>query len=129
MSHVSVRRALILGVFLMVLSALYLVPLGFYSPCIKETGALGPPPALIGHRGAPMVRNPQMKETLRHESASVWKTINAVGELLGLLTFSFVKFKICFSEENKTKSFRVPGCTRHMRSSYNSRGQKRTTKK
>lgn len=81
MSRVSVRRALILGVFLMILSALYLVPLGFYSPCIKEKGALGPPPALIGHRGAPMVRNPPMKETVRHESASVWKTINAVGEL------------------------------------------------
>lgn len=94
MSRVSVRHALILGVFLMILSALYMVPLGFYSPCVKEKGALGPPPALIGHRGAPMVRNPPMKETVRHESASVWKTINAAGELLGLLTFSVLCIRV-----------------------------------
>ncbi|XP_023118838.2 glycerophosphodiester phosphodiesterase domain-containing protein 5-like [Amphiprion ocellaris] len=50
-----VKRGLILGVYLTVLSALYLVPLGFYSPCIKEEGTLGPAPALIGHRGAPML--------------------------------------------------------------------------
>ncbi|KAM8897685.1 LOW QUALITY PROTEIN: glycerophosphodiester phosphodiesterase domain-containing protein 5-like [Spinachia spinachia] len=49
------RRGLILGVYLCVLSALYLVPLGLYSPCIKEDGTLGPAPALIGHRGAPML--------------------------------------------------------------------------
>lgn len=52
---ISVRRGLILGVYLSVLSALYLVPLGLYSPCIKEEWTLGPAPALIGHRGAPMV--------------------------------------------------------------------------
>ncbi|XP_031729965.1 glycerophosphodiester phosphodiesterase domain-containing protein 5-like [Anarrhichthys ocellatus] len=50
-----VRRGLILGVYLSILSALYLVPLGLYSPCIKEDGTLGPAPALIGHRGAPML--------------------------------------------------------------------------
>uniref|UniRef100_A0A3P8ST56 Glycerophosphodiester phosphodiesterase domain containing 4b n=1 Tax=Amphiprion percula TaxID=161767 RepID=A0A3P8ST56_AMPPE len=50
-----VKRGLILGVYLTVLSALYLVPLGFYSSCIKEEGTLGPAPALIGHRGAPML--------------------------------------------------------------------------
>ncbi|XP_041656664.1 glycerophosphodiester phosphodiesterase domain-containing protein 5-like isoform X3 [Cheilinus undulatus] len=50
-----VKRALILGVYLSILSALYLVPLGLYSPCIKEDGTLGPAPALIGHRGAPML--------------------------------------------------------------------------
>ncbi|KAK5858241.1 hypothetical protein PBY51_002394 [Eleginops maclovinus] len=50
-----VRRGLILGFYLSFLSALYLVPLGLYSPCIKEVGTLGPPPALIGHRGAPML--------------------------------------------------------------------------
>ncbi|MGH0186719.1 UNVERIFIED_CONTAM: hypothetical protein FKN15_022406 [Acipenser sinensis] len=44
-----------MGMYLMVLFTLYLVPLGMYSPCIKEEGTLGPPPALIGHRGAPMV--------------------------------------------------------------------------
>ncbi|KAM6984065.1 glycerophosphodiester phosphodiesterase domain-containing protein 5 isoform 1-T1 [Tautogolabrus adspersus] len=50
-----VRQGLILGFYLSVLSALYLVPLGLYSPCIKEDGTLGPAPALLGHRGAPML--------------------------------------------------------------------------
>ncbi|XP_034744965.1 glycerophosphodiester phosphodiesterase domain-containing protein 5-like [Etheostoma cragini] len=50
-----VRRGLIMGVYLSILSALYLVPLGLNSPCIKEEGTLGPAPALIGHRGAPML--------------------------------------------------------------------------
>lgn len=54
---VSVRRGFISGTYLLILSALYLLPLGFYSPCVKEKGTLGPPPALIGHRGAPMVRH------------------------------------------------------------------------
>ncbi|XP_043078003.1 glycerophosphodiester phosphodiesterase domain-containing protein 5 isoform X2 [Puntigrus tetrazona] len=31
------------------------VPLGMYSPCIKERSSLGSAPALIGHRGAPML--------------------------------------------------------------------------
>lgn len=60
--YVSVRRGLIVGVYLTILSALYLVPLGLYSPCIKEKGTLGPAPALIGHRGAPMVRNNLMRQ-------------------------------------------------------------------
>ncbi|KAM4726324.1 glycerophosphodiester phosphodiesterase domain-containing protein 5-like isoform 1-T3 [Anableps anableps] len=51
----SVRRGLIVGVYLTILLTLYLVPLGLYSPCIKEKGTLGPAPALIGHRGAPML--------------------------------------------------------------------------
>lgn len=50
-----VKQGLILGVYLTILSALYLAPLGLYSPCIKEKGTLGPAPALIGHRGAPML--------------------------------------------------------------------------
>lgn len=50
-----VRRGLILAVYLTILVSLYLVPLGLYSPCIKEEGTLGPAPALIGHRGAPML--------------------------------------------------------------------------
>ncbi|XP_041864921.1 glycerophosphodiester phosphodiesterase domain-containing protein 5-like [Melanotaenia boesemani] len=50
-----VKRGLITGVFLTALFALYMVPLGLYSPCIKEEGTLGPAPALIGHRGAPML--------------------------------------------------------------------------
>uniref|UniRef100_A0A3B5MMI5 Glycerophosphodiester phosphodiesterase domain containing 4b n=1 Tax=Xiphophorus couchianus TaxID=32473 RepID=A0A3B5MMI5_9TELE len=52
---VAVRRGLIVGVYLSVLLTLYLVPLGLYSPCIKQKGTLGPAPALIGHRGAPML--------------------------------------------------------------------------
>ncbi|XP_028818762.1 glycerophosphodiester phosphodiesterase domain-containing protein 5 isoform X2 [Denticeps clupeoides] len=57
-----VRQVAILGLYLAVLFALYLVPLGMYSPCIKEEGTLGPAPALIGHRGAPMLapENTQM---------------------------------------------------------------------
>ncbi|XP_029375528.1 glycerophosphodiester phosphodiesterase domain-containing protein 5 [Echeneis naucrates] len=51
----AVRRCLITGAYLAVLFALYLVPLGLYSPCIKEKRTLGPAPALIGHRGAPML--------------------------------------------------------------------------
>lgn len=50
-----VRQVIILGLYLAVLFALYLVPLGMYSPCIKEEGTLGPAPVLIGHRGAPML--------------------------------------------------------------------------
>lgn len=51
----SGRRAVMMGVYLVLLSALYLVPLGLYSPCIKHKDSLGPPPTLIGHRGAPML--------------------------------------------------------------------------
>nr|XP_061800934.1 glycerophosphodiester phosphodiesterase domain-containing protein 5-like [Nerophis lumbriciformis] len=50
-----IKRVLILVVYLCVLLALYLVPLGMYSPCMREAGTLGPPPTLIGHRGAPMM--------------------------------------------------------------------------
>uniref|UniRef100_A0A8C5HMY9 Glycerophosphodiester phosphodiesterase domain-containing protein 5-like n=1 Tax=Gouania willdenowi TaxID=441366 RepID=A0A8C5HMY9_GOUWI len=45
----------VLSLFLCLLFTLYLVPLGMYSPCIKEAGTLGHAPALIGHRGAPML--------------------------------------------------------------------------
>ncbi|CAB1352308.1 unnamed protein product [Coregonus sp. 'balchen'] len=51
----KVGRTLIIGLYLAVLCALYLVPLGLYSPCLKKECALGPAPALIGHRGAPML--------------------------------------------------------------------------
>uniref|UniRef100_A0A8C1GHS8 Glycerophosphodiester phosphodiesterase domain containing 4a n=1 Tax=Cyprinus carpio TaxID=7962 RepID=A0A8C1GHS8_CYPCA len=59
---VSVRQVALLSLFLAVLFALYLVPLGMYSPCIKEKGTLGPAPTLFGHRGAPMLapENTQM---------------------------------------------------------------------
>ncbi|XP_062241158.1 glycerophosphodiester phosphodiesterase domain-containing protein 5 isoform X2 [Platichthys flesus] len=49
------RQVAVLGLYLSVLFCLYLVPLGMYSPCIKEAGTLGPAPKLIGHRGAPML--------------------------------------------------------------------------
>ncbi|AWO99708.1 putative glycerophosphodiester phosphodiesterase domain-containing protein 5-like [Scophthalmus maximus] len=49
------RRVLIVGCYLVVLFAIDLLPLGLYSPCIKERRSLGPAPALIGHRGAPML--------------------------------------------------------------------------
>ncbi|XP_014053192.1 glycerophosphodiester phosphodiesterase domain-containing protein 5 isoform X1 [Salmo salar] len=52
---VPVGQALIMGLYLAVLCALYLVPLGMYSPCLKEESTLGLAPALIGHRGAPML--------------------------------------------------------------------------
>lgn len=38
-----------------VMIALYLAPLGITSPCIMEENQLPPKPALVGHRGAPMV--------------------------------------------------------------------------
>lgn len=50
-----VHQVAVMTVFLSVLFSLYLVPLGMYSPCIKEAGMLGSPPRLIGHRGAPML--------------------------------------------------------------------------
>uniref|UniRef100_A0A671LMZ4 Glycerophosphodiester phosphodiesterase domain-containing protein 5-like n=1 Tax=Sinocyclocheilus anshuiensis TaxID=1608454 RepID=A0A671LMZ4_9TELE len=70
---VSVRQVAIFSLFLAVLFALYLVPLGMYSPCIKEKGTLGPAPTLIGHRGAPMLapENTQM---------SFEKAVDAGGE-------------------------------------------------
>ncbi|KAM9852895.1 glycerophosphodiester phosphodiesterase domain-containing protein 5 [Aulostomus maculatus] len=51
----KVRQVAVLGLYLSVLFCLYLVPLGMYSPCIKDAGTLGPAPTLIGHRGAPML--------------------------------------------------------------------------
>ncbi|XP_015241119.1 PREDICTED: glycerophosphodiester phosphodiesterase domain-containing protein 4 [Cyprinodon variegatus] len=50
-----VRQVVVLALYLSVLFSLYLVPLGMYSPCIKDAGTLGPAPTLIGHRGAPML--------------------------------------------------------------------------
>ncbi|KAI7795994.1 glycerophosphodiester phosphodiesterase domain-containing protein 5 [Triplophysa rosa] len=53
--NLRVRRMAIVVLYIVVLMALYLVPLGIHSPCIKERNSLGPAPALIGHRGAPML--------------------------------------------------------------------------
>lgn len=45
----------VLLVFCAAMIALYLAPLGITSPCIMEQNQLPPKPALVGHRGAPMV--------------------------------------------------------------------------
>lgn len=45
----------LLFVYCAVMIALYLAPLGITSPCIMEENQLPPKPALVGHRGAPMV--------------------------------------------------------------------------
>uniref|UniRef100_A0A250Y387 Glycerophosphodiester phosphodiesterase domain-containing protein 5 n=1 Tax=Castor canadensis TaxID=51338 RepID=A0A250Y387_CASCN len=51
----SPSQATILCTFFAVVFALYLAPLSISSPCIMEKKDLGPKPALIGHRGAPML--------------------------------------------------------------------------
>ncbi|KAG5199898.1 hypothetical protein JEQ12_006377 [Ovis aries] len=51
----SSSQIAILGTFFTVVFALYLAPLTISSPCIMEKKDLGPKPALIGHRGAPML--------------------------------------------------------------------------
>ncbi|XP_053780322.1 glycerophosphodiester phosphodiesterase domain-containing protein 5 isoform X3 [Desmodus rotundus] len=51
----SSSQMAILCTFFAVVFALYLAPLTFSSPCIMEKKDLGPKPALIGHRGAPML--------------------------------------------------------------------------
>lgn len=45
----------VLLVYCAAMIALYLAPLGITSPCIMEENQLPPKPALVGHRGAPMV--------------------------------------------------------------------------
>lgn len=52
---ISASQMLMFTAYLAVVVALYLVPLTISSPCIMEKKALGPKPAIIGHRGAPMV--------------------------------------------------------------------------
>ncbi|XP_067231094.1 glycerophosphodiester phosphodiesterase domain-containing protein 5 [Chanodichthys erythropterus] len=53
--NIRVRRVVMMVLYITVLLTLYLVPLGMHSPCIKERSSLGSAPALIGHRGAPML--------------------------------------------------------------------------
>ncbi|XP_050797306.1 glycerophosphodiester phosphodiesterase domain-containing protein 4 isoform X1 [Gopherus flavomarginatus] len=66
----KVIQAIIIGPYLAILVLLFLIPLGMYSPCIREVGTLGPKPALIGHRGAPMLapENTEMsfQKTIEH---------------------------------------------------------------
>lgn len=51
----AASQVTILCTFFTVVFLLYLAPLAISSPCIMEKKDLGPKPALIGHRGAPMV--------------------------------------------------------------------------
>ncbi|XP_065689754.2 glycerophosphodiester phosphodiesterase domain-containing protein 5 isoform X1 [Patagioenas fasciata] len=51
----ATSQMLMFTTYLAVVVALYLVPLTISSPCIMEKKALGPKPAIIGHRGAPML--------------------------------------------------------------------------
>ncbi|XP_053846515.1 glycerophosphoinositol inositolphosphodiesterase GDPD2 isoform X2 [Vidua macroura] len=48
-------RVFLLLVYCAAMLALYLAPLGITSPCIMEENQLPPKPALVGHRGAPML--------------------------------------------------------------------------
>ncbi|XP_039573423.1 glycerophosphoinositol inositolphosphodiesterase GDPD2 isoform X1 [Passer montanus] len=48
-------RVFVLLVYCAAMIALYLAPLGITSPCIMEENQLPPKPALVGHRGAPML--------------------------------------------------------------------------
>uniref|UniRef100_A0A8C6JN94 Uncharacterized protein n=1 Tax=Melopsittacus undulatus TaxID=13146 RepID=A0A8C6JN94_MELUD len=48
-------KVFLLILYCMVMIMLYLAPLGITSPCIMEENELPPKPALVGHRGAPML--------------------------------------------------------------------------
>ncbi|KAM9538413.1 glycerophosphoinositol inositolphosphodiesterase GDPD2 [Guaruba guarouba] len=48
-------KVFLLILYCMVMIVLYLAPLGITSPCIMEVNQLPPKPALVGHRGAPML--------------------------------------------------------------------------
>ncbi|XP_074917914.1 glycerophosphodiester phosphodiesterase domain-containing protein 5 isoform X3 [Chelonoidis abingdonii] len=51
----ATSQMLIFTAYFAIVVALYLVPLTVSSPCIMEKKNLGPKPAIIGHRGAPML--------------------------------------------------------------------------
>ncbi|KAL8179947.1 UNVERIFIED_CONTAM: hypothetical protein K2H54_000303 [Gekko kuhli] len=51
----SALGVLLLLLYLGIVIALYLAPLGIDSPCFMEHSQLPPKPALFGHRGAPML--------------------------------------------------------------------------
>ncbi|KAJ7319733.1 hypothetical protein JRQ81_019244 [Phrynocephalus forsythii] len=51
----AASQILTFGAYLAVVLALYLTPLTIHSPCIMDKKDLGPKPAIIGHRGAPML--------------------------------------------------------------------------
>lgn len=82
----SVVQVIIVGPYLAILLFLFLIPLGMYSPCIREVGTLGPKPALIGHRGAPMVG---VEKLLNISSSSVLLPLSS--------SFIFFFFSFLFS--------------------------------
>ncbi|XP_005161302.1 glycerophosphodiester phosphodiesterase domain-containing protein 5 isoform X2 [Danio rerio] len=53
--NMKVSRIAIMLPYMTAIVSLYLAPLGLKSPCIKDSRNLGSAPALIGHRGAPML--------------------------------------------------------------------------
>ncbi|KAK1163103.1 glycerophosphoinositol inositolphosphodiesterase GDPD2-like [Acipenser oxyrinchus oxyrinchus] len=55
MAKRTVSRVFILMAYLIVVAAVFLSPLVITSPCLLEIRELPPKPALIGHRGAPML--------------------------------------------------------------------------
>ncbi|XP_056417120.1 glycerophosphodiester phosphodiesterase domain-containing protein 5-like [Hyla sarda] len=67
----KLSQAMIVGPYIAVLLLLYFLPLGMYSPCIREKGTLGAKPLLIGHRGSPTFapENTQMsfEKTIEYE--------------------------------------------------------------
>ncbi|XP_031450039.1 glycerophosphoinositol inositolphosphodiesterase GDPD2 isoform X1 [Phasianus colchicus] len=54
-THSTGLKVFLLLAYSAVMIALYLAPLGITSPCIMEENQLPPKPALVGHRGAPML--------------------------------------------------------------------------
>ncbi|XP_039174765.1 glycerophosphodiester phosphodiesterase domain-containing protein 5 isoform X5 [Crotalus tigris] len=51
----AASQLLMFGTYFAVVLGVYLVPLTISSPCLMERKDLGPRPALLGHRGAPML--------------------------------------------------------------------------
>ncbi|XP_075707474.1 glycerophosphodiester phosphodiesterase domain-containing protein 4 [Rhinoderma darwinii] len=51
--NTKLSRVMIISPYIAMLLVLYFLPLGMYSPCIREKGTLGAKPLLIGHRGSP----------------------------------------------------------------------------
>lgn len=72
---VPASQMAILCTFSAVVFALYLAPLTISSPCIMEKKDLGPKPALIGHRGVPMVSAP--------EGPDRWEAVGSRATILG----------------------------------------------
>lgn len=77
-------QMLMVTAYLAVVVALYLVPLTISSPCIMEKKALGPKPAIIGHRGAPMVSSFTFSAVVSNSSAYLWDSTGSNGVQVAL---------------------------------------------